>query len=125
MGCCWCWLQQLSMMTEQQQQQQEPGVVDGWYDLCGWWSCQQEKLVLSACWSWWQPDTAALEPLPSVLLLTSPPASVAAVHAVPAAACGPLLAGLAVPAAGELPQAAAWELQCHGGFHCLGHHCGQ
>lgn len=113
----------------------------GWYDLCGWWSCQQEKLLWSACWSWWQPDKAALEPLPSVLLLTSPPVPVAAVHAVPAAACGPALAGravyavhaepaaseppAAVPAAGELPQAAAWQVQRHRGFHCLAHHFGQ
>ena len=120
----------------------------GWYDLYGWWSCQQEKLLWSACWIWWQPDTAAPEPLPSILLLTSPSVSVAAVHAVPvavhavsAAATGPPLAGLAVhavhaepaasglsaavPAAGEAPQAAEWEVQGHGGFHCLAHHCGQ
>jgi len=57
MGCYWCWLQHLSEMTEQQQQQQqqqqERGVDGGWYDLYGWWSCQQEKLLWSACWIWW------------------------------------------------------------------------
>lgn len=122
-------------MTEQQQQQQqwEAGVEGDWYDLCGWWSCQQEKLLWSACWTGWQPDIAALEPLPSALLRTSPPVSVAAVHGVPAAAVhavpaasGPPLAGLsehAELAASGLP--AAGEVQDHGGFHYLAHLYGQ